>query len=142
MLGQYRKHPKTLPGSCLALNNMNMNLSFNKSSCQMLVLLQGGVQVFFVSNIFISELTKADLLLSLRLNHCLEILAWQYWQHPSAGPLVWERHPTGQLCPVHSCRGSAAPQVQGRLFPHPMVLKQDYQRSLQSPAGSSFCLDA
>lgn len=64
------------------------------------------------------------------------------WQHPSAGPLIWERHPTAQLCPVHSCRGSAAPQMQGRLFPHPIASKNDYLSPLQSPAGSSFCLDA
>lgn len=84
---------------------------------------------------------KVDLLLSLWLSHHLEILDWQYWQHPCAS-MGWERHLTAQLCPVHSCKSSAALQVQGRLFPHPIASKHDYLSSLQSPAGSSFCLDA
>lgn len=69
-------------------------------------------------------------------NTCLAILAT-----PVCWPLGLEEtpHPTAQLCPVHSCRGSAALQVQGRLFPHPMVSKHDYLSSLKSP---SFCLDA
>lgn len=64
---------------------------------------------------------KADLLLPLWLSHHLEILAWQYWQHPSAGSLVWERHPTGQLCPGHSCRG--CPPSAGQAIPTPHGFK-------------------
>jgi len=85
---------------------------------------------------------EVELLLPLWLNCHLEILAWQHWQHASAGPLVCEGHPAAQPCPVHSCRSLAACRVQGRLLPNPIVSKHDYLSYLQSPASSSFCLAA
>lgn len=63
----------------------------------------------------------------------LEMLAWQYWQHTSTGPLsLWRTS-----C---NCRSSAAPSVQRCLLPNPTVSKQDNLSYLQSPVSCSLQL--
>lgn len=70
-------------------------------------------------------------------NTCLPIPAT-----PICWPLGLGKTPYSPALSCAQLRGSGAPQVQGRLFPHPVVSKHDYLSSLQSPAGSSFRRDA